>query len=87
LAGCSCAAGALPKTGFPVEVTLGPVQRATYDRAEQKGRVWLNSLGTEITISHVLELIPAQVYRVNSAEEMRRLVARSAEIRAIGTRH
>ena len=46
-----------PKTGFPVEVTLGPLQRAAYDRAEQEGRVWLRSLGSEITISHVLELI------------------------------
>jgi len=46
-----------PKTGFPVEVTLGPAQRAAYDRAEQDGRVWLRSLGADITISHVLELI------------------------------
>jgi SNF2 family DNA or RNA helicase len=46
-----------PKFGFPVEVTLGPAQRAAYDRAEQDGQVWLRSLGTDITISHVLELI------------------------------
>lgn len=46
-----------PKTGFPVEVTLGLAQRATYDRAEREGRVWLRSLGADITISHVLELI------------------------------
>jgi len=44
-----------PKTGFPV--ALGPAQRAAYDRAEREGRVWLRSLGTDATISHVLELI------------------------------
>ena len=46
-----------PKFGFPVEVTLGPVQRAAYNRAEQEGRVWLRALGADVTISHVLELI------------------------------
>ena len=46
-----------PKTGVQVDVTLGPVQRAAYGRAEVEGRVWLRSLGADITISHVLELI------------------------------
>ena len=46
-----------PKIGYPVDITLGPVQRAAYDRAEQEGRVWLRSLGADITIAHVLELI------------------------------
>lgn len=46
-----------PKTSFPVEVVLGPAQRTAYDRAEQEGRVWLRSLGADVTISHVLELI------------------------------
>jgi SNF2 family DNA or RNA helicase len=46
-----------PKTGFPVEVMLGPAQRAAYDRAEREGQVWLRSLGAHVTISHVLELI------------------------------
>ena len=45
-----------PKTGVPIAVTLGPVQRAAYDRAERDGLVWLRTLGTDIRISHVLEL-------------------------------
>ena len=46
-----------PKTSVPIDITLGPVQRAAYDRAERDGRVWLCSLGSDITIAHVLELI------------------------------
>ena len=46
-----------PKTGVPVTVTLGPVQRAAYDRAERDGLIWLQSLGTDIKVHHVLELI------------------------------
>ncbi len=46
-----------PKTGVAVDVALGRAQRAAYDRVEQKGQVWLRSLGTDVTISHVLELI------------------------------
>ena len=46
-----------PKTGIPVEVTLGPTQRAAYERAERDGLIWLQSLGTDIRVSHVLELI------------------------------
>ena len=46
-----------PKAGITVDVALGPAQRAAYDRAEQEGRVWLRSLGADVTISHVLELI------------------------------
>ena len=45
------------KTGVQVDITLGPVQRAAYDQAEGEGRVWLRSLGTHVTIAHVLELI------------------------------
>lgn len=46
-----------PKTGFPVEIELGPAQRAAYDRAEREGLVWLRSLGADVTVAHVLELI------------------------------
>ena len=46
-----------PKTGEVVEVTLGSVQRAAYDRAQREGLIWLHSLGTDIRIGHVLELI------------------------------
>ena len=44
------------------QVTLLPIelyarQRASYDKAEQEGIVYLRSLGRDITIQHVLELI------------------------------
>ena len=44
------------------QVTLLPIelhanQRASYDKAEQEGVVFLRSLGRDITIQHVLELI------------------------------
>ena len=45
------------KTGVQIEITLSAVQRAAYDRAEYEGRVWLRSLGADVTINHVLELI------------------------------
>ena len=38
-------------------IALHPTQRASYDRAEHEGLVYLRSLGREITIQHVLELI------------------------------
>jgi SNF2 family DNA or RNA helicase len=49
--------GLPPKTGCVVPVTLGPRQRAAYDRAERDGQVWLRSLGADVTVAHVLELI------------------------------
>ena len=42
-------------TLLPIE--LHPTQRASYDKAEQEGVVYLRSLGREITVQHVLELI------------------------------
>ena len=42
-------------TLLPIE--LHPTQRASYDKAEQEGVVYLRSLGRDITIQHVLELI------------------------------
>ena len=46
-----------PKLGCTVEIILGPAQRAAYDRAEHDGKIWLRSLGADVAISHVLELI------------------------------
>ena len=46
-----------PKTGSCVPITLGPVQRAAYDRALREGQVWLHSLGEDVQVWHVLELI------------------------------
>ncbi len=42
-------------TLLPIELHAG--QRASYDKAEQEGVVYLRSLGQDITIQHVLELI------------------------------
>ena len=42
-------------TLLPIE--LHPAQRASYDKAEREGIVYLRSLGRDITIQHVLELI------------------------------
>ena len=42
-------------TLLPIELHSG--QRASYDKAEQEGVVYLRSLGKEITVQHVLELI------------------------------
>lgn len=46
-----------PKLVSTVCVDLTPPQRTAYRRAEDEGIVWLRSLGTELRISHVLELI------------------------------
>ena len=42
-------------TLLPIELHAG--QRASYDQAEQEGVVYLRSLGKNVTIQHVLELI------------------------------
>jgi SNF2 family DNA or RNA helicase len=49
--------GLPPKTATQVDITLGPAQRAAYDRAERDGLVWLRALGGDVTIANVLELI------------------------------
>jgi len=46
-----------PKTGFELACDLAPRQRTAYERAEQQGLVWLQSLGATVRITHVLELI------------------------------
>jgi len=46
-----------PKRVIDVLVELGPEQRASYERAERDGLVHLRTLGEEVTIQHVLELI------------------------------
>ena len=40
-----------------IALDLAATQRAAYRKAEEKGTVWLRSLGRELRISHVLELI------------------------------
>lgn len=45
------------KTFIEVPVDLGARQRASYDKAEHEGVIWLRQLGQTITITHVLELI------------------------------
>lgn len=46
-----------PKLETKLAVQLTPSQRISYDRAERDGIVFLKSLGAEISVTHVLELI------------------------------
>ena len=46
-----------PKLETKCAIDLLPSQRASYDRAEQDGVAYLRSLGAEVRIRHVLELI------------------------------
>jgi SNF2 family DNA or RNA helicase len=46
-----------PKTGAVINIELRGAQRGAYERAERDGLVWLHSLGEDINIHHVLELI------------------------------
>ena len=46
-----------PKQVTKLTIDLHPRQRASYDKAEQDGIIYLKSLGTEVGILHVLELI------------------------------
>ena len=46
-----------PKFASMIGLDLTAMQRAAYRKAEEKGTVWLRSLGRELRIAHVLELI------------------------------
>ncbi len=46
-----------PKQVTKLTIGLNPKQRASYDKAEQDGIIYLKSLGAEVGILHVLELI------------------------------
>jgi SNF2 family DNA or RNA helicase len=46
-----------PKSAFHLTPELLPGQRAAYDIAHREGLVWLRSLGRELRVTHVLELI------------------------------
>ncbi len=46
-----------PKFASVIGLDLTAAQRAAYRKAEEEGTVWLRSLGRELRISHVLELI------------------------------
>ena len=46
-----------PKQETKISIQLGPIQRRSYDKAEKEGIVYLKSLGTEISVRPVLELI------------------------------
>ncbi len=46
-----------PKMVTLIPIELHPKQRREYEKAEQEGRVYLKSLGTEVSVVHVLELI------------------------------
>ena len=49
--------GLPPKTVFELAPDLLPAQRAAHDVALRDGLVWLRSLGAELQVVHVLELI------------------------------
>ena len=46
-----------PKQETKISIQLGPRQRQSYNKAEQDGIVYLKSLGGEVSVRHVLELI------------------------------
>ena len=46
-----------PKQVTKIAIELNPNQRKSYDKAEREGIVYLKSLGTEVGVRHVLELI------------------------------
>ena len=46
-----------PKFASVIGLDLTATQRAAYQKAEEEGTMWLRSLGRELRISHVLELI------------------------------
>jgi len=46
-----------PKTVFEIAPELLPAQRVAYEIAHREGLVWLRSLGAELRVTHVLELI------------------------------
>jgi len=46
-----------PKFASVIGLELTAAQRAAYRKAEEEGTMWLRSLGRELRISHVLELI------------------------------
>lgn len=46
-----------PKQTTKVTIDLNPRQRESYDKAEQEGIVYLKSLGSEVGVEHVLQLI------------------------------
>ncbi len=46
-----------PKLETRLTLPLRPAQRRSYDRAEQEGIVYLKSLGANVAVSHILELI------------------------------
>jgi SNF2 family DNA or RNA helicase len=81
-----------PKLAVPVLINLAPAQRRAYEGAEREGIVRLAALGTELRISHVLELILRLKQICNfcpetgSSAKLADLRERLAEITAIGER-
>ncbi|MFZ1413251.1 MAG: DEAD/DEAH box helicase [Defluviicoccus sp.] len=81
-----------PKLSVPILLDLAPAQRLAYERAERDGIVRLASLGTELRINHVLELILRLKQICNfcpetgASSKLADLRDRLAEISAIGER-
>jgi SNF2 family DNA or RNA helicase len=79
-----------PKLFRDAELDLSPEQRATYEMAENEGVMQLNSLGDEITIQHVFELVLRLKQICNfdpatgASSKMERLEADLEEVAASG---
>jgi SNF2 family DNA or RNA helicase len=79
-----------PKLFRDAELDLSPEQRATYEMAENEGVMQLNSLGDEITIQHVFELVLRLKQICNfdpatgTSSKMERLEADLEEVAASG---
>jgi len=79
-----------PKLFRDAELDLSPEQRATYEMAENEGVMQLNSMGDEITIQHVFELVLRLKQICNfdpatgTSSKMERLEADLEEVAASG---
>ena len=62
-------------------IELGPRQRESYDRAERNGIVYLKSLGAEVGVRHVLELI-TRLKQICNADPRTDESSKLADIRA-----
>ncbi|MDE0669561.1 MAG: DEAD/DEAH box helicase [bacterium] len=69
-----------PKLVTMVPIELNPEQRRSYDKAERDGVVYLKSLGTEVGVQHVLELI-TRLKQICNADPRTGESAKLADIR------
>ena len=73
-----------PKQVTKVVIELDSNQRASYDKAEREGIVYLKSLGAEVGVRHVLELITRLKQISNADPRVRRIQQAGRHQRAPG---